>query len=149
MSNELSLPVADKELDCSARIRLSPAVRIAPTSARRSSADIRSGDKGFGAEEMSCMRPFAINNDKRTVDVKSENTSEFRDLSRWREIIRTTALHSTVENMAAGINTGREAVQECESAAWRYRTGRHTKRVIDGRRVPPYVNPHKCVKREW
>jgi hypothetical protein len=60
MSNELSLPVADKELDCSDRIRLSPAARIRPTSESRSSADMRLGDKEFEAEEMSCMRPFAI-----------------------------------------------------------------------------------------
>src|SRR5690606_10821149 len=63
MSNELSSPGADKELDCSGRIRLSPAARIAPTSPSRSSAVMRSGDKGFGAEEMLCMRPFAINPD--------------------------------------------------------------------------------------
>lgn len=34
---------------------------------------------------------------------------------------------------------------ECESALWCCRTGRDTKRVIDGHRVPLYVNPHKCV----
>jgi len=41
-------------------MRLSPEAKILPISASRSSADMRSGDKGFGAEEVSCMVLFAI-----------------------------------------------------------------------------------------
>src|SRR5690606_452697 len=58
MSNELSWPGADKELDCSDRIRLSPAARICASSSRRSPADRRTGNRGFGPDRASCMRPY-------------------------------------------------------------------------------------------
>src|SRR5690606_6373582 len=71
--------------------------RIWPSSPSRSSADMRSGDKGVGAEEMLCMRPFAINPDQRTVDAKPINTSDFNRLSGCREIMRIGTKCAPVE----------------------------------------------------
>ena len=54
-SRKLSPAGADKELDCGARRRMRPAARIWATSARRSAAVMRSGDKGLGPTWVSYM----------------------------------------------------------------------------------------------
>jgi hypothetical protein len=72
MSTELSPPAADKELDCSGRMRPMPAARIRPISPMRSSADILPGGIGFGPDRASCMRPFATEADWRNGNHKLE-----------------------------------------------------------------------------
>lgn len=72
MSNELSSPTADKELDCSGRTRLSPAAIMHASSLRRSSADRRAGNGGFGPDRYSCMRPFATKDDQQNGSRKKE-----------------------------------------------------------------------------
>lgn len=63
-STKLSPPAADRGLDFAACRRMTPAARIRPSSARRASADMRSGQRGLGPEigpdGVSDMAAFAI-----------------------------------------------------------------------------------------
>ena len=104
MSNELSSPAADKELDCFGRIRLSPSARIRAISLMRSSVPIRLDGSGLGPDWICCMGPFATRVDQRTVVAKWYESSEFNKLSYALEIIRSRA-----QGAQAGVSMQRQA----------------------------------------
>ena len=78
-STKLSPSSADKSLDCAAFRRTTPAARIRPISARRASADMRSGHGGLGPEigfsDWCDMGTFRDWDDVQKVSRNHENTS--------------------------------------------------------------------------
>lgn len=82
---------------------------------------------------------------EQTVVANQINTSIINCLSGSGENIRTTACYGPSEVTTASIDVRRvgEAMARISSEA--LGAGCDTKRVIDGRCVPLYVNPHKRV----
>lgn len=78
-STKLSPPSADKELAFSEFSRMTPSARMRPSSARRASADMRSGQRGLGPETgpdvMLGMATFRDWNDAMNVSRNQESTS--------------------------------------------------------------------------
>lgn len=78
-STKLSPPSADKSLDLATLRRTTPAAKMRPISARRASADIRSGHRGLGPEigpsDVGDMATFRDRDDGQNVSRIPKNTS--------------------------------------------------------------------------